>query len=296
MAKLFISYRRKDSGPIARRLGETLARSFGDDDVFLDTDSIRMGQEWAARITRALSEATVLLCVVGPAWLLTHNEYGQRRIDLENDWVRDELVTAFDKGIPVLPILVSGATQFAAAALPERLWPLLARQSYELKDEYWQRDLAPLVEHLVSLGFRRVDSESTSEDVIYPPPVDRIKKLTPDQLEEALTRLPEWRIVRRPQPGSKAGVRTELYRTFRFATFEDATHFMFVASRYASKYGHHPDWQNLWINVQVWLTTWDIGHYPSYKDARLATYLDKLYEEYEVVDSWQLGLEVAPRV
>jgi pterin-4a-carbinolamine dehydratase len=282
--KLFISYRRKDSGPIARRLSETLARFFGEERVFLDTDSIRMGQNWASRITKALQEASVLLCVIGPEWLKIHNDYGQRRIDLEGDWVHEELVTAFDRGIPVVPILVAEARLPTAAALPQRIWPLISSQGYKLEDEHWQRDISPLIEELVSLGFRRIDNDATAEEIIYPPRVDRVKGLTPQELDSALMRLPDWRLVKRPQPGSKGAVRTELYRSYRFATFADAAHFMFAASRHAIRHSHHPDWQNLWINLQVWLTTWDIGHRPSFKDVRLAEYLDKLYEEYNVLE------------
>jgi pterin-4a-carbinolamine dehydratase len=47
-------------------------------------------------------------------------------------------------------------------------------------------------------------------------------------------------------------------------------------------HGHHPDWENIWINVLVWLTTWDIGHRPSYKDVRLAEHLDAVYRDYVV--------------
>jgi pterin-4a-carbinolamine dehydratase len=41
-----------------------------------------------------------------------------------------------------------------------------------------------------------------------------------------------------------------------------------------------PDWQNIWVSLRVWLTTWDIGHRPSFKDIRLAEYLEKLYRDY----------------
>jgi pterin-4a-carbinolamine dehydratase len=283
VAKLFISYRRDDSRSITLRLAETLTQNFGEEHIFCDTDSIRVGQDWPSRITRALSEATVLLCVIGPQWLRLCNEWGQRRIDLEGDWVCDEVATAINNGVPVLPILVCGAKQVAPAALPERILALHAKQSYALRDEHWQHDVTPLVDELISeYNFQRVDSHATAADVIYPPPVDRVKALTPQELDAALERLPQWRLVKRPQPGGKGAVRTELYRSFRFADFEDASHFMFVAARYSSKHGHHPDWQNLWINLQVWLTTWDIGHRPSVKDVRLALYLDKLYEEYDV--------------
>ncbi len=57
---------------------------------------------------------------------------------------------------------------------------------------------------------------------------------------------------------------------------------MVAASRYVHLTDHHPDWQNLWVSVKVWLSTWDIGHKPSFKDVRLAKYLENLYRDYIV--------------
>jgi pterin-4a-carbinolamine dehydratase len=74
----------------------------------------------------------------------------------------------------------------------------------------------------------------------------------------------------------------ELYKAFKLRLFEDAIHFMSTAARFASTTKHHPDWQNLWVTVRVWLTTWDIGHRPTFKDIRLAEYLEKLYREHMV--------------
>jgi pterin-4a-carbinolamine dehydratase len=74
--------------------------------------------------------------------------------------------------------------------------------------------------------------------------------------------------------------RIGLVRTYIFVSFEDAMHFMQTASRYISRAEHHPEWENVWVSVRVWLTSWDIGHRPSLKDVALAEQLDKLYENY----------------
>ena len=70
-------------------------------------------------------------------------------------------------------------------------------------------------------------------------------------------------------------------RTYEFATFEDAIHFMATATRHISIIDHHPDWENIWRTITVWLTTWDLGHHPSIYDIELAEYLDQLYLNYE---------------
>lgn len=69
-------------------------------------------------------------------------------------------------------------------------------------------------------------------------------------------------------------------RSFEFASFEDAMHFMFSATRHIGRVDHHPDWENIWRTITIWLTTWDIGHKPSHYDVELAQYLDELFENY----------------
>lgn len=73
---------------------------------------------------------------------------------------------------------------------------------------------------------------------------------------------------------------TSLMRSFEFASFEDAMHFMFSATRHIGRVDHHPDWENIWRTITIWLTTWDIGHKPSHYDVELAQYLDELFENY----------------
>jgi pterin-4a-carbinolamine dehydratase len=282
MPEVFISYRREDSGPSARRLADTLAYAFGPEMVFIDTDSIRSAENWQHRINGALASASVLLVVIGPKWLFAQDEDGRRRLDFDGDWVRNEILAALSAGRHVLPILVSGAKLPKPTSLPDVIRPLTNFQKYALQDEYWERDTSELIRRLGELGLKKVDPHGADRDVLYPPPVDTSKPLTPEEQSTLLSRLPEWEIVKRP--GVKEGDpdRVELYRAFRFKSFEDAIHFMFTASRFISSTNHHPDWQNAWISVRVWLTTWDVGHKPTFKDSRLAEYLEKLFREYVV--------------
>ena len=85
-AFVFISYRRHDSSAAARWLFQTIQRTFGISRVFMDTEAIRIGADWPETINKALAAATVLVAVIGPSWLRIADEYGQRRIDKEDDW------------------------------------------------------------------------------------------------------------------------------------------------------------------------------------------------------------------
>src|SRR5215831_9552170 len=87
---VFISYRRVDSAAAARWLYSAIQRTFGPTRVFMDTEAIRVSAEWPEAIENALRQSTHLIAVIGPHWLRVTDEYGRRRIDREDDWVRTE--------------------------------------------------------------------------------------------------------------------------------------------------------------------------------------------------------------
>ena len=89
-----------------------------------------------------------------------------------------------------------------------------------------------------------------------------------------------WELATSTIPGKEPLKRTELVKTYEFASFEDAINFIATASIHISGVNHHPRWENIWRSVTVWLTTWDIGHKPSRFDLDLAAYLDALFKNY----------------
>jgi hypothetical protein len=58
--RVFISYRRQESSGLAGRLYERLAARLGDDQVFMDVDTIAPGLDFAEVITEAVSTCEVL--------------------------------------------------------------------------------------------------------------------------------------------------------------------------------------------------------------------------------------------
>ena len=90
MTKLiFINYRRSDRQEDAFRLYDKLRELF-DTEVFIDQQSIHPGNKWSEHIKNKLSSADLLIAVIGPDWLTASDENG-RRLDNENDWVRQEI-------------------------------------------------------------------------------------------------------------------------------------------------------------------------------------------------------------
>lgn len=142
---IFLSYRRDDTGPDAQAISDALRRAFGDDFVFMDTSSLRAGAVWPEELKSALKAAETVLAVIGPEWLRAGtDQWGRRRIDQEDDWVRQELALAL-KDKKVIPVLVRGASLPPAEALPEPLKALSERQAIEIRRNYWSHDIKLLV-------------------------------------------------------------------------------------------------------------------------------------------------------
>jgi len=130
-ARIFISYRRADAGWPVRWLAEWLTSQFGPGAVFLDADSIRPGDDFAAKIEAAMGACSVLLVVIGPQWLAAEGTPG-RRVGDPKDWVRLEIEIAIKRGICVIPVLVNGARTPSPGELPPSLRALAYRQAVEL--------------------------------------------------------------------------------------------------------------------------------------------------------------------
>jgi len=118
-SKIILSYRRSDSDVITGRIRDNLANHYGEDAVFMDIDSIPLGFDYREQMRDALSDNKVMIAVIGPKWLGGRGK--DARINANNDPVRIELETAFQQGMRIIPVLVSGATMPKAADLPQSL-------------------------------------------------------------------------------------------------------------------------------------------------------------------------------
>jgi hypothetical protein len=116
-AKILVSYRRADSDAMAGRIRDRLSEHFGEDSVFMDIDDIPFGTDFRSHITNSLGSADIVIAVVGNDWLGTKDGEG-RRINDENDPVRIEIEIALQRGMPLVPVLVSGAKMPEPTMLP----------------------------------------------------------------------------------------------------------------------------------------------------------------------------------
>ena len=91
-------------------------------------------------------------------------------------------------------------------------------------------------------------------------------KLTGADRTKALSALPHWKEV----PGRDA-----IKRSLKFADFTEAWGFMTRVALAAEKADHHPEWSNVYNNVEIVLSTHDAGGL-SEKDVALAKFIDSL--------------------
>jgi hypothetical protein len=108
-------------------------------------DAIEPGADFAKEISRAVAACTVLLAIIGPAWLTAADERGRRRLHDPGDLVRLEIEAALARGVRVIPILVEGAVMPARENLPESLADLSRRNALWIRHESFRSDAGRLV-------------------------------------------------------------------------------------------------------------------------------------------------------
>lgn len=159
---IFISYRRADTPDVARAIAAAARARFGSHAVFMDIDSIRLGDDFVEVVNSALDACSVLLAIIGPTWIAASTSDGALRLNDPADFVRMEISTALEREIPVVPVLVAGAAIPAAGVLPEDLRPLIRRQAAILMDATLAVDIDRLLNRVA------IDKDTTEGQAATP--------------------------------------------------------------------------------------------------------------------------------
>jgi pterin-4a-carbinolamine dehydratase len=162
--------------------------------------------------------------------------------------------------------------------LPGSLTPLAALQCVELRDNHhWNDDVAALI--------GRINGRTVqANEVRWPKP----PKYTPDpvgavKVQELIASLPGWQLHEfEIEDGPFKGQRgIEIKRVFAFKRFLGAIDFMYEAREAIDAMQHHPRWENIFRDVVVRLSSWDLGHKITDRDYVVAKYLNRIYPKYE---------------
>jgi len=145
---IFISYRRADSEGLAGRIYDRLAERFGGDRVFLDVTNISVGEDFVDAIGQAISSCQVVLVIIGPRWASITDEMGRKRLEDPNDFVRLEVLSALERDVRVVPVLVHGAEMPSAEDLPSELESITRRNAFDIRHRHFDTDVNSLVDQL----------------------------------------------------------------------------------------------------------------------------------------------------
>jgi hypothetical protein len=145
--RVFISYRRGDAVALAGRLYDRLASHIGIDSVFMDQESIPVGQNFRAVISSAITQSDVLLVLIGPKWV---ELFG--RLSTSPDLVVDEITTALNHNILVIPVLLGDTQMPQTSDLPSSIRGIAFKQALKIEPgERFSSDFDRLLQALPAL-------------------------------------------------------------------------------------------------------------------------------------------------
>lgn len=161
---IFISFRGSDTGSYAAvYLDEVLPREFGPDNVFRSSRAIPAGTHFPDVLNDALRRACVLLVVIGPGWATATGTGDVPLLHRPGDWVCREIAASLRAGIPVIPVLLTGAVRPAREDLPAEIAGLADRQAVYLRHRHAGMDSGHLIAQIrqVAPGLRACSSPLT---------------------------------------------------------------------------------------------------------------------------------------
>ena len=158
MNRIFISYRSSDGKKDADRLCADLSRVLGDQQVFFDKQDMQGGTSWRHAIEATLGTRPVVLLLLTPDLFgMTHPE-GGRRIDRDDDPIRNELLSAQQNGATIVPLLTEGMVMPPAATIPLPLRFISEAHALKLRTDDWANDLQRLLADLRTHGIDAADA------------------------------------------------------------------------------------------------------------------------------------------
>ena len=151
--KIFLSYRRQDSGIITGRISDRLFAHYGEKNVFRDVDSIPLGVDFRDHIRSTMGKCQTVLAIIGPDWLQITGQENERRIDEREDPVRIEIELAFENDIALVPVLVKGASMPGSEQLPDSISKLSFLNAFVVpEDPYFHMGIDKLLDDLDGLS------------------------------------------------------------------------------------------------------------------------------------------------
>ncbi|MBL8227266.1 MAG: toll/interleukin-1 receptor domain-containing protein [Bryobacterales bacterium] len=150
--KLFMSYRRADDTHSSGRILDRLVSAFGEGSVFRDVDAMPLGSRLTPTLEQFVGKSELLVVLVGKGWLGKSVQSESPRLFDKDDPVRVEIETALKVGIPIVPVLMAGATAPTENDVPPSLCPFANRPFMVVRpDPHFESDINTLIERCNSI-------------------------------------------------------------------------------------------------------------------------------------------------
>lgn len=98
--------------------------------------------------------------------------------------------------------------------------------------------------------------------------MNKYNKLSRDEIQKELDLLPKW-VVKKDK----------LYREYEFSNFVQAFGFMTQVALVAERLDHHPEWSNVYKNVEINLSTHAANGITDF-DFKLAVGIENIYSNF----------------
>src|SRR5262249_8380291 len=134
--------------PTAGRLRDRLVQAFGENDVFMDVESIPAGVDFIDYLKSQVLSYDTFLVLIGPDWLEAKDQSGRRRIDSPDDPVTMEIALALDGKGRVIPVTIDGAPMPTADELPSPIKSLTRRNAIEVRNTHFGSDVDSLIKKI----------------------------------------------------------------------------------------------------------------------------------------------------
>ena len=141
--QIFISYRRDDTSWVTTSIYQSLLKSFSQDQIFRDVDSIPYGVDFFELIEKEVSKCHVFIAVIGEDWLRLTDV--TNTLENSTDFVRIEIATAFKHQVRVIPVIVDGARMPKPNELPDEIKPLARINAVPISHERFNTDINQLI-------------------------------------------------------------------------------------------------------------------------------------------------------
>jgi hypothetical protein len=147
MPRIFISYRRSDSGPYAGRIYDRLASHFDSANIFMDSANLKPGDNFLEVLEKSVSCCDVLLAIIGREWLSAKDDEGRVRLGRQSDPLTLEVSLALERPETlVIPVLVEGARMPKVYELPMPVKNLAHRQAMEIDNQGFHQSIQSLIQ------------------------------------------------------------------------------------------------------------------------------------------------------